>query len=110
MGPAKPATELGRRLRALRLARGLSVAAAAKATGVSKTHLWDLEKKPMNPSHELLLKIAPVYGVSISELLGEDVRIEGAEPRLVRIYRDLTELTPRDLDTVESIIRKFREE
>ncbi|MBM4790635.1 helix-turn-helix transcriptional regulator [Streptomyces sioyaensis] len=63
---------VSRRLRELRTARNLTLAALAKQTGISAPHLSRLEKGERQPSIGGLLQIARVYGVSLSELVEED--------------------------------------
>ena len=108
MGDPPNSPDLGAKLKRLRLAKGLSVVAAAKATGISKSHLWNLENRATNPSRELLLRIASVYGTGVADLVGEDPGAATEEPRMVAIFRDLKGLSERDLRTVEALIAQFK--
>jgi transcriptional regulator with XRE-family HTH domain len=79
------------RLRALRAARGLSMAELARASGVSKAALSQLESGKGNPTIETLCALAGVLQVPLGELIsqtpgrsvwvtraGEGARISGA--------------------------------
>lgn len=62
---------LAERLRELRAKKTVSLQAVADAIGVSKPHVWELEKgKAKNPSLDLLKKIADFYGVTLDYLAG----------------------------------------
>lgn len=108
MDEARPQTELGVKLKRLRQDMRLSIVAAAKATGVSKTHLWNLENRDVNPSRELLLKLASVYGVTVADLVNERADVAAEKPRMVAIFRDMKELSERDLNTVEALIKQLQ--
>jgi len=59
---------IGRRLRDLRAARGLSLSALARAAGVGKATLSGLENGTRNPTIETLYAIAAALGVPMSAL------------------------------------------
>jgi len=69
------AAELGRRvaenLRQRRKGRGLSLDDLARASGVSRAALSQIETRKTNPTVGLLWKIAVGLGVPINELIGE---------------------------------------
>lgn len=63
-------TQFRRNLRRLRLSEGFSFKDVAQLTGVSKTHVWDLESgRADNPSLFVLTRFAALYRVSIENLL-----------------------------------------
>ncbi|TLQ42153.1 helix-turn-helix domain-containing protein [Streptomyces marianii] len=72
-------TAVGPRLRALRQARGSTLAQIAETTGISLSTLSRLESGGRKPTLELLLPLAQAYGVPLDELVGApavgDVRI-----------------------------------
>ncbi|MFC4944067.1 helix-turn-helix domain-containing protein [Pseudonocardia sp. GCM10023141] len=78
--------EVGPRLRRLRDQRGLTLAALAGATGISKSTLSRLESGQRRPSLELLLPLASAYQVPLDDLVGAP---EVGDPRV--------RLTPRRL-------------
>jgi len=62
---------LAERLRELRAEKKMSLQAVADVIGVSKPHVWELEKgKTKNPSLELLKQLAGFYGVTLDFLAG----------------------------------------
>jgi transcriptional regulator with XRE-family HTH domain len=62
---------LARRLSELRRARGLSLAALAGASGVSRATLSRMEKAEVSPTTETLARLCAVYGITLSRLLAE---------------------------------------
>ena len=63
-------TAVGPRLRALRRARGATLAQLAEETGISLSTLSRLESGRRKPTLELLLPLAKAYGVPLDELVG----------------------------------------
>ncbi len=61
---------VGPRLRALRRARGITLAGLAATTGVSESTLSRLESGQRRPSLELLLPLARTYDVPLDDLVG----------------------------------------
>ncbi|WP_308164495.1 helix-turn-helix domain-containing protein [Nonomuraea sediminis] len=76
--------EVGPRLKRLRTERGVTLAALAESTGISKSTLSRLETGQRRPSLELLLPIAQAHQVPLDELVGAP---EVGDPRV--------RLTPR---------------
>ncbi|OKK03527.1 XRE family transcriptional regulator [Streptomyces sp. CB03234] len=81
---ARTLAEVGPRLKRLRTERGVTLAALASATGISKSTLSRLESGQRRPSLELLLPIAQAHQVPLDELVGAP---EVGDPRV--------RLTPR---------------
>ncbi|MEU9414627.1 XRE family transcriptional regulator [Streptomyces sp. NPDC051000] len=71
--------EVGPRLRRVRAARGLTLAAVSEATGISKSTLSRLESGQRRPSLELLLPLAGTYHVPLDDLVGAP---EVGDPRV----------------------------
>ena len=61
---------LNQRIRTLRLARNISQVELAKRLGVSKQSVSNWENDNIQPSIEMLKKLAGVFGVSTDYLLG----------------------------------------
>jgi XRE family transcriptional regulator, regulator of sulfur utilization len=78
---ATAAGGLARAVRAHREARGWSLGALARETGLSKTLLSTLESGTGNPSLETMWRLARAYDITLGSLLGED---EPPEVRLIR--------------------------
>jgi transcriptional regulator with XRE-family HTH domain len=74
------ALRLGRRVRALRLARGWSQEELARRATIHRVYLGDLERGVRNPSLRHLVAIAAVLGVTIRELLPPDESADDARP------------------------------
>jgi transcriptional regulator with XRE-family HTH domain len=66
---ARALAEVGPRLRRLRVQRGVTLAALAEATGISKSTLSRLEAGQRRPSLELLLPIARAHQVPLDGLI-----------------------------------------
>ena len=65
---------LSDRLTELRKAKKVSLQVVADAVGVSKTHVYELEKgKAANPSLSLLVGLSDFFGISIDDLVGNIV-------------------------------------
>jgi len=61
---------LGSRLKALRVAKGLTLLEVAKATGLSRTFLGMVEQGKSEIAVARLLRVADFYGVTIDDLIG----------------------------------------
>ncbi len=60
---------LGERVRQLRTQRGWSLDALARASGVSRSMLSEIERDQANPTLAVTLRIARAFGLSLGELL-----------------------------------------
>ena len=99
----------GLKLKELRIAKNKSLQDVANAIGVSKAHLWDLEKgKSKNPSLDLITGLASYFKISVAELVGEDPNALNEEPELVALYRDLKALGPTDLEAISLLVNQFK--
>lgn len=70
------ARAVGARVRALRLARGLTLYQASAATDVELRHLQRLETGVLNVTLATLMRIADGFDVDVAELLAEVPRRE----------------------------------
>lgn len=96
------------KLQDLRLATGQSLQEVADAIGVSKTHVWELEKgRAENPSLEMLTKLANHFGITIRSLVGEEPESSDDE-RLVRMFRQAGDLTDSDREILDDMIQSLR--
>jgi transcriptional regulator with XRE-family HTH domain len=98
----------GARIAALRRSREESLQHVADAVGVTKTHIWDLEKgRTANPSLTVIKGLADHFGVSIASLIDEDVDAADADQRLARMFRLASDIDPDDLGHLEDLVQSF---
>ncbi len=102
---------LGARLTRLQLAKGKSLQQVAAAVGVSKAHIWELEKERTdNPSMALVTRLADHFGLSLATLVGEDPSADDAKPQIGRMFRQAGELAAEDLalldDMMQTLLRR----
>lgn len=101
--------QLGERIFSLRQKTGESLQDVADKVGVSKAHVWELEKgRSKNPSFELVRKLASHFGVSLDVLTGTSTEPGGKELQIERIHRGLDDLSERDRAVVENMIKMLR--
>ena len=85
---------LGARLKELRLKHGQSLQDVADSVGVSKTHIWALERgETSNPSMELLKKLAEQFKVTLEYLAGttDDTLADVTAQQFFRDFKSLSE-------------------
>ena len=100
--------DLGDRLNSLRRKSGQSLQSVADAIGVSKAHIWELEKgRSSNPSFELMQKLATHFGVGAKVLTGEADEPAVEDLQIGRIHRDLKALSDRDRRIIEEMVRSM---
>jgi transcriptional regulator with XRE-family HTH domain len=102
---------LGARLTQLRLNAGESLQDVADAVGVSKAHIWEMEKgRTHNPSLTILTGLADHFKLSVGALIGEDPNAADADVSVARMFRRAKELHPDDLkvldDVMDSLLRR----
>ena len=88
------ATDLGPRLRALRLARGLSLAEVATGTGVSEATMSRIETGSSQVSAPHLYGLAQMFGVEISDFFQDSSALRGRRS-LTRAGEGAAFTTPR---------------
>ena len=100
---------MGERLHSLRQKSGQSMQAVADAVGISKAHVWEMEKgHSKNPSFDLVRKLATHFGVSIDALVGEEEEPDANALQIERIHRGLEDLSERDRAIVEETINAMK--
>ena len=97
---------LGTRLGELRIKKKESLQQVADAVGVSKAHIWELEKgKTTNPGLELLTKLAQHFKVGIAWLAGED---EISDPAAMQFFREFEgKLGEDDWEALRALAARF---
>lgn len=105
---------LARKLHDLRLARRLSLQNVADAVGISKAHVFNLEKGiASNPSMDLVVKLAELFRVRVADLVGDNPEAEDQPPEMVAMFRDLKSLREEDRETIRMLMdtmKKRREQ
>lgn len=100
---------LAKRLHELRMANRLSLQDVADKVGISKAHVWNLEKGlAENPSMELVVKLADLFRVRVADLVGENPDAADEEPGMVAMFRDLKKLEPRDRETIRVLMEQLK--
>lgn len=88
---------LGLRIKELRLQKGDSLQTVATAVGVSKPHIWELERgTTKNPSLKLIKKLAAYFGESVEYLTEENVEKSNDKMIFNRKIKEMN-LTDNDL-------------
>jgi transcriptional regulator with XRE-family HTH domain len=85
--------EISERLKSVRKSKNMSVYKLSQLSGVSETHIRDLERGDRNPSFDTLSRLAKPMGLSLSELFNESDNIaflNSEEKELVECYRMLS--------------------
>ena len=102
--------QIGERLFNMRQKSNLSLQDVATAVGISKAHVWELEKgRSKNPSFDLVQKLAKHYGVSIDALIGDDDEPDTATLQIERLHRGFESLSDGDRTVVEQMIKSLKE-
>ena len=82
--------DISKRLKDVRTSKDMSVYKLSQLSGVSETHIRDLERGDRNPSFDTLSKLAKPLGLSLSELFNENddtAFLNKEEKELVECYR-----------------------
>lgn len=97
------------RLRDLRVANRLSLQQVADKVGISKAHVWNLEKgQADNPSMELVLKLADLFRVRIADLVGENPEAADEDPEVIAMFRDLKRLGDDDRELIKGLMEQLK--
>lgn len=101
---------LATRLAKLRRDKKESLQQVADAIGVSKAHVWQLERDLAdNPSLAVLKGLADHFGVPVGYLVNDPNESSKIDPQLSRMYRDMRELDPDDRDIIEDMIKSMKQ-
>lgn len=97
------------KLHQLRIANRLSLQDVATAIGVSKAHVFNLEKgATANPSMELVIKLATLFRVRVTDLIGENPEAEDQPAEMVALFRDLRSLGEGDRETIRMLMESMK--
>lgn len=98
-----------RKLHDLRVAKRLSLQNVADAVGISKAHVFNLEKGlTANPSMELVVKLAELFRVRVADLVGDNPEADDEPAEMVAMFRDLKGLDPRDRETIQMMMETMK--
>jgi transcriptional regulator with XRE-family HTH domain len=101
---------LGTRLAQLRRKKKESLQKVADAVGVSKAHIWELEKaRTDNPSMDLVTRLADHFEVTVAYLVGEDIEASDAERDLQRMFRQAKKLDDRERAILNAMMHSLLE-
>ncbi len=96
---------LPNKLITLRTNKAVSLQHLADAVGVSKTHIWQLEKGiTTNPTLGLIQLIADFYDVSTQYLIGDDPESNEADEFALAMYRKMGDLDQYDREVIGEMI------
>lgn len=97
------------RLHTLRIGKAMSLQQVADAVGISKAHVWNLEKGLSdNPSLELVVKLADLFRVRVADLVGENPDSPDESPEMVALFRDLKKLDELDRETIRVLMERLQ--
>ena len=85
--------DISERLKSIRVAKNMSVYKLSQLSGVSETHIRDLERGDRNPSIDTLCRLVEPMGVPVSELFTESNNmtvLSDEEKALLDCYRMLS--------------------
>ena len=86
--------DIASRLKKIRTAKGYSVYKLSQISGVSETHIRDLERGDRNPSLDTIERLSKTFGMTLSEMLNEDDTISylsAKEKELLDCYRMMSD-------------------
>lgn len=100
---------LSAKLKELRRRKGQSLQAVGDAVGVSKAHIWELEKgTSKNPGLELMVKLAAHFGVTVAFLTDEESEPKDAAAK--QFFREYDgKLSQEDWDVLTSMAKRLKE-
>ncbi len=96
-------------LKELRLRKGESLQKVADAVGVSKAHIWELEKgTSANPGIELLSNLAQHFNVTVSFLANEESTTwDVATQQFFREFEG--QLSDKDWDVLRAMAERLKD-
>lgn len=99
------------RIREARRMAGLSQGQVAKMLGLQRPSVTEIESGNRAVSAEELAKLAEIFEVSTSWLLGEGAeRVDPQDDKLQLAARELKKLKPKDLERLMTILASLRDQ
>lgn len=100
---------LGAKLAELRLRKGESLQDVADAVGVSKTHIWQMEKgRSGNPSIDLLKNVAAHFSVPLSYLADAESEASLHDVEAQQFFRDFKSLSEAEQAVLKQTLELFK--
>lgn len=96
---------LGRRIRTLRIAKGLTQQKLGDKADVDYKFIGEIERGNMNPSFKVLVKIAKVLDVELPEILRFEQEISDTKELEIRIRQIINNLSVEELQNVLMLLR-----
>lgn len=97
------------KLHDLRVAQRRSLQNVADAVGISKAHVWNLEKGiTANPSMDLVVKFAELFRVRVADLVGENPDGVEEPAEMVAMFRDLKGLEEPDREVIRMLMESMK--
>ena len=87
--------QLGMRIKYLRTIKKWSQEDLALEAGINKNYLSDLERGSRNPTVKVVEKIAKAFGITISELLSEQMNKTITKSNINHLFRRIHEIYER---------------
>lgn len=108
--PGDATPTIGSRIRRHREEKAISLSRLAREAGISKGYLWSLESRPQGdadqrPSAQTLYAIAKALGVTLADLLGEQLVSDDDRPidPTLREFAEQHQLPQADVEMLASI-------
>ncbi len=100
---------IAERLREARKLAGVSQGHVAKFLGMHRPSISEIEAGNRRVSADELARLAEIYDVSVTWLLGQTPdTLDAQDPRLELAARELTKLKPDDLDRLLKLLAAMR--
>lgn len=96
---------LGRRIRTLRTTKGLTQQELGNRADVDYKFIGEIERGNTNPSFKVLVKIAKVLDVDLTEVLRFEQEISDVKELQSRIYKVIAALSQKELQNILMLLR-----
>ena len=102
--------KLGEKLKKLRVKRGESLQQVADSVGVSKAHIWEMERgTSANPGLELIKKLADHFKVTVAYLADDTLQPEDAAS--LQFFREYEgRLSDKAWDTLRTVADSLKDQ
>lgn len=101
--------DFGKRLKEIRLRKGLSQKTVAKAIGLSRATLSKYENNKSIPTIPIILKLSEIFEVTLQQIF-EDNKIETESRRIMSSFNNLTDEQREIISIINVKIKCFLRE